>query len=177
VTAEHLVLFDGCPMTGCRNLAAPGTVCESCVEAFRPYIRRRGAREISDTELSAVLAEYATPEPDPNPGCGIHFQDEALRCYQPDAHKASAANHVRCDVTAHHEPDLTVTDEVAGVIEIKADRVMARLQREAAHDRGEAYKPNQRCWVCEERRSCRLDPDFADSREKRLICKTCEEIQ
>lgn len=36
------------------------------------------------------------------------------------------------------------------------------------------WRPNQRCWVCEERRKCRLDPDRAD---ERWICKECIEVE
>jgi len=34
------------------------------------------------------------------------------------------------------------------------------------------WKPGQACWVCEERRKCRRDPDHPD----RWICKSCETI-
>jgi hypothetical protein len=46
------------------------------------------------------------------------------------------------------------------------------LSRAVAQSLGLAYKPGQVCWCCEERRSCRLDPDQPD----RWICKKCEEI-
>jgi hypothetical protein len=44
----------------------------------------------------------------------------------------------------------------------------------AARDADPEYRRNQLCWVCEERRSCRLDPDRHP--EVRWICKTCETI-
>lgn len=34
------------------------------------------------------------------------------------------------------------------------------------------WRPGQRCWVCEDRRKCRRDPD----RPERWICRTCLEI-
>lgn len=40
-------------------------------------------------------------------------------------------------------------------------------------DRGEEYKANQQCWVCEQRRTCRPDPD----QRGQWICKDCEAIQ
>ena len=42
----------------------------------------------------------------------------------------------------------------------------------AARDASPEYKRNQLCWVCEERRVCRPDPDHSGRR----ICRTCEAI-
>lgn len=48
-----------------------------------------------------------------------------------------------------------------------------------AHPPGQAsaeWRANQLCWVCEQRRKCHPDPDFADGAGKRWICKDCEAI-
>ena len=42
----------------------------------------------------------------------------------------------------------------------------------AARDASPEYKRNQLCWACEERRTCRPDPDHPG----RWICRTCEAI-
>jgi len=44
----------------------------------------------------------------------------------------------------------------------------------ARHDKTPAWKANQRCWVCEERRTCREEQVGI---ERRWVCKTCEQIR
>src|ERR1700677_3392807 len=56
-------------------------------------------------------------------------------------------------------PPVTLDDirrELAAQQRVEAE--LARTERAAAQDRGDIYKPGQRCWVCKERRTCRLDP-------------------
>ncbi len=50
----------------------------------------------------------------------------------------------------------------------------AASQVAAARDASPEYRRNQLCWVCEERRTCRLDPGRHS--EVRWICRTCEAI-
>jgi len=54
-----------------------------------------------------------------------------------------------------------------------ADDLAARNQRAAAQDAGDACKPGQTCWVCEERRTCRHDPE----KPGEWICRDCEAVQ
>lgn len=62
----------------------------------------------------------------------------------------------------------------AGLIRRALDDVRRELaaQQLAKTERPE-YKPGQRCWVCEERRTCHRDPD----QPGRWICKECEATQ
>lgn len=56
--------------------------------------------------------------------------------------------------------------------DITAERALlaAKSERAAAQARGEAEKPNQRCWLCEEHRSCIRRPGGWE-------CRRCRDIQ
>jgi hypothetical protein len=54
-----------------------------------------------------------------------------------------------------------------------AGQLAVESRRAAAQESGDAWKPGQRCWVCEQRRSCRLDP----GQRGEWICRECEAIQ
>lgn len=56
------------------------------------------------------------------------------------------------------------------------DKRMTAIERASRQDLGEEHKPGQLCWVCEERRLCRKDPEFLGTRDERWICKECEAI-
>ncbi|MGW0021599.1 hypothetical protein ACWDUD_25065 [Rhodococcus sp. NPDC003382] len=49
-------------------------------------------------------------------------------------------------------------------------RLAVKRERTAAQKRGEEEKPNQTCWLCEERRTCILRP-------RGWECRTCREIR
>lgn len=69
-------------------------------------------------------------------------------------------------------PPATLDDirrELAAQQRVEAE--LARTERAAAQNRGDEWKPGQHCWVCEQRRTCRLDPD----QRGQWICKECEE--
>jgi hypothetical protein len=61
--------------------------------------------------------------------------------------------------------------EVTRLLDAATRRADAAIRRDAA-ERGTERMPGQMCWVCQERRTCRRDPEF--TRELRWICKECE---
>lgn len=71
------------------------------------------------------------------------------------------------------EQPMTLDDARRVLAGQAAAQQLATAERTAAQDRGELYKPGQRCWVCEQRRACRPDPD----QRGEWICRECEAIQ
>jgi hypothetical protein len=65
----------------------------------------------------------------------------------------------------------TESPEVARLLAEATRKADAVIRRDAA-ERGAERMPGQMCWVCQERRTCRRDPEF--TREIRWICKECE---
>jgi hypothetical protein len=57
--------------------------------------------------------------------------------------------------------------------ELESAPEVTEVKPAAVQERGHQYKANQHCWVCEQRRTCRLDPD----QRGQWICKECEAVQ
>jgi hypothetical protein len=70
-------------------------------------------------------------------------------------------------------PAMTLDDARRELADQHVAQQLARTERAAAQNRGDEWKPGQHCWVCEQRRTCRLDPD----QRGQWICKECEAVQ
>jgi hypothetical protein len=140
--------------------------------------------------VNATLSLFAEC---PLPVCGNLVSDPGELCGECERATAGYIRRVPTppepDITpGPPPPDLLVTENAESVPEAAEVPEEVRLllakheagataaARHAAQDRGEEYKPGQVCWVCEERRLCRKDPEFLGTRDERWICRECEAI-
>lgn len=142
---QTLSLFAKCPLHGCGNLVDdPRWPCGECEAALAGYIRPAG-REVTAEQAAAELAE----------------RDRAVAAVYAERRAmiplASPAG----------DPADPAGDPAAPR---PGPPLPAGIRRAAEQDLGLAYKPNQLCWVCEERHPCRRDPDHPG----RWICRACE---
>jgi hypothetical protein len=138
-------LFAECPLPGCINpVDDPRWPCGECEAALAGYIRPSSSQPVAAEEAAAMLAE----------------RDEAV---------AAVYAERRAMIPL---PEPAVAAPAAGPD--PQARPPATTQTDPAPGASPEYKRNQLCWVCEERRTCRVDPDRLP--EVRWICRTCEAI-
>jgi len=141
---DTLSLFAKCPLPGCPNL-------------------------VDDPrwpcgECETALAGYIRPSPQP-----VSLEEATAMLAARDQ-----------DVAAIYAERRALTPLPGTAGPALAARPDPQAPPEAVHlpaadpDPGPEYKRNQLCWVCEERRMCRPDPDRLP--EARWICRTCEQI-
>jgi hypothetical protein len=119
----------------------------------------------------------------PLPGCTNLVDDPRWPCGECEAALAGYIRPSAQQVTAD-EAAAVLADRDQALAAIYAERrtmtplhgpdevVPPTTRAGAARDAGPEYKRNQRCWVCEERHTCRPDPDHSG----RWTCKACEAI-
>jgi hypothetical protein len=145
-----LSLFAECPLPGCRNpVDDPRWPCGQCEKDLAGYIRPSGAERPAEV----VVAELAE-------------RDQAV----------AAVYAERREMTPLPEPEAPAPGLAPAQPAGAGDERMAAIQRAARQDLGEERKPGQLCWVCEERRLCRKDPEFLGTGDERWICKECEAV-
>lgn len=146
------------------------------------------------SRVNATLSLFADC---PLPLCGNPVADPGELCGE--CEKATAGYIRRVPATSPQAPEPDITPGPPGSdlratenaepppepAEVPGDvrRLLAKHEagaetaaRHAAQDRGEEHKPGQLCWVCEEKRLCRKDPEFLGTRDERWICRECEAI-
>lgn len=121
-----------CPLPGCSNpTSRVGTPCQECLDAFGSYLAPAAPRAIPVTE-EQITAELAA-------------RDRGIA----DAYTMQAATEIAATTTdrsAHEAAVLLLTQ--------RGINPASPLSKVLATTEVAERKANQRCWVCEQRRTC-----------------------
>jgi hypothetical protein len=147
-------LFSDCPVPICTNPVDDGEPCAECSALLgEGLIRRTDASSFVPWKVTMQCGHHGTLNADPVTG-GKRLVGTWISCW-------AVASGPHCQtqrkiIGAELPAPLPAPDEPT-----------------AAQDRGELYKPGQRCWCCTELKTCRRDPE----QPGQWICKECEAIQ